>query len=220
MKTSCCNSKESLSIGKSVICLNHSCNNYLGKTFLHRDFSSWKTPVVLSVFALQMMFSMEDFSMENNALNFNLIHNDFKKLKPLTKQHLNEELHLQNVLCADEVLAQMTLETAGLNSSLLQRTNNLMGMRYPYGRPTKACGIYIPSQNKIVYADKAALKKYAKIPNYAVYKCWQDAVADYKLWQDHNFKLKERYLDYLGKVYAEDSEYVAKIKTIAIKDSH
>ena len=50
--------------------------------------------------------------------------------------------------------------------------------------------------------------------NYAVYDHWQDAVKDYKIWQEHHFSLNERYLLFLGNVYAEDSEYVQKIKSV------
>jgi len=40
-------------------------------------------------------------------------------------------------------------------------------------------------------------------------------VADYKLWQESNFNVTERYLTFLGKVYAEDANYIAKIKQMA-----
>ncbi len=218
MKTSCCNSKESISIGNSIVCLNAICNNYLGQTNLYCDFLAWKKPVVISFFAVQMMFSMEDFSMENKENNFKMFHVNSRNFKPLSFRNLRQELEVQKVLCADEVYAQMKLETGTLSSPLLRHTNNLMGMRYPFIRPTTACGIFIPSKNKIIYGDQQSLRQYSKFASYAVYKCWQDAVADYKLWQDHNFKVKERYLDYLGKVYAEDSLYVAKIKDMTTKE--
>ncbi len=218
MKTSCCNSKESITIQNSIVCLNANCSNYLGSTHLYRNFYAWKKPFAISLFALQMMISMEDFSMENKVNNFATINVRTVKPSPLTINSLRQELIKQNVLCPSEVFAQMKLETASLHSSLLKRTNNLMGMRYPLARPTTAIGIFVPSKNLIIYGDKKALKKYTKFSNYSVYSCWQDAVADYKLWQDHNFKVKERYLDYLGKVYAEDSCYVAKIKIMTVNE--
>lgn len=167
-----------------------------------------------------MMFSMDDFSMDNKEYNFTLNYVKSIHQVPLNLNNLKHEIVTQNILCANEVFAQMKLESAILSSSLLRNTNNLMGMRYPLCRPTTAIGIFIPSKNLIIYGNQQSLKRYAKISNYSVYKCWQDAVADYKLWQDHNFKLKERYLNYLGEVYAEDSNYIAKIKTMTINESH
>jgi hypothetical protein len=215
MKTYCCNSKESLRIDKNVVCLNINCNNYLGKTRLHRDFNSWKKPVAISLFAFHLLFSIDDFSMDTKANSVLDLTINKNHLAPLTVENLKKELHKQEIICSNEVLAQMKLESAYFNSSLLHKTNNLMGMRFPFSRPTAACGIYIPSTNKIIYGNKVTLKKFAKQSNYAVYSSWQDAVADYKLWQESNFKVKDRYLDYLGKVYAEDQLYVDKIRTMA-----
>jgi len=220
MKTSCCNSSESITIGNSIICLNSVCCNYLGAAHHHRNFFAWKNPIAISLFAIQMMFSMDDFSMANKENNFTLIHEKSINQPKLNLNNLRHELVVQNILCANEVFAQMKLESAILSSSLLRNTNNIMGMRYPLCRPTTAIGIFIPSKNLIIYGNQRSLKRYSKISNYSVYKCWQDAVADYKLWQDNNFKLKERYLEYLGEVYAEDSNYISKIKMITTNEAH
>jgi hypothetical protein len=220
MKTSCCNSNESIAIGHNVVCLNVGCNNYLGSTTLYRNIFAWKKPIALSLFALQLMLSMEDFSMENKENNFSTLNVRAVKPMPLTLHNLQQELIHQSILCPHEVFAQMKLESASLSSTLLKKTNNLMGMRFALSRPTTAVGIYIPSKKLIVYGNQKTLRKYTKLPNFSVYSCWQDAVADYKLWQDYNFRVKERYLDYLGKVYAEDTSYVEKIKIMTVNDVH
>ena len=36
-----------------------------------------------------------------------------------------------------------------------------------------------------------------------------------EIWQDNCFKLTERYLTFLGTYYAEDDQYVAKIKQLS-----
>ena len=85
-------------------------------------------------------------------------------------------------------------------------------MRYPAKRKTIACGIYLPAKDTIIMGTQAELRKFSAQNNYAVYATWQDAVADYKIWQESNFKMTDRYLEFLGKVYAEDSLYVSKIR--------
>ncbi|MBK5285060.1 MAG: hypothetical protein JJE25_06625, partial [Bacteroidia bacterium] len=66
------------------------------------------------------------------------------------------------------------------------------------------------------YGSSATLKKFSSQNQYAVYACWQDAVKDYKLWQDEYFRLAERYLHFLGNVYATDSSYEKKIRSVMV----
>lgn len=118
------------------------------------------------------------------------------------------------MVCPEEVYAQMMLESGNLSSFLTKHANNMLGMRYPFRRNTTAVGLYLPEKDTIVYGNAASLKKYGKQNNYAVYDNWQDAVKDYKYWQDEYFRLGDRYLQFLGNVYAEDSSYQAKIRII------
>ena len=91
-------------------------------------------------------------------------------------------------------------------------------MRYPFKRTTTAIGIFLPTTNLIIKGNQSELKKYKNQNNYAVYKNWEDCILDYKYWQDKSFKLTERYLNFLGSYYAEDSLYIKKIKSISKKN--
>jgi uncharacterized FlgJ-related protein len=213
MKTSCCNSKSLHRTENGFICINPSCENYLAATSRHRDFSKWKNPIASSVFSFLLLFSLDDFSMENKEQK--LIYMPEVKEIPLTVETLHSELLAEKILCPEHVLAQIKLESGNLTSFLLKRTNNMLGMRYPLNRKTTACGIYIPAKDTVIVGNRDELKKYLKTDNYAVYKSWKDGVADYKIWQESNFNVTERYLTFLGKVYAEDSQYVQKIKQMA-----
>jgi hypothetical protein len=130
-------------------------------------------------------------------------------------ENLHSELIKHEVLCPGIVYGQIKIESGNLTSFLYRKTNNMLGMRYPFKRPTSACGIYIPSKDTIIYGTRDQLRKYSRTSNYAVYKTWSDALTDYKLWQQNCFVSTERYLGFLGNVYAEDSLYMAKIRKAA-----
>jgi len=87
-------------------------------------------------------------------------------------------------------------------------------MRYPFKRNTSAIGIFLPESDTIIMGSAKDLKKYSQKNQYAVFATWQDCLKDYKLWQDECFKLKEKYLAFLGSNYAEDGDYVKKINSI------
>jgi uncharacterized FlgJ-related protein len=147
---------------------------------------------------------------------------EFKDLsdlsKPLSKENLRLELDEQNILCPDEVFAQILIESGHLESYLSKKVNNLLGMRYPFRRQTTAIGIYLPDSDQIIIGTQKELKKYHNKNHYAVYENWQECVKDYKLWQDECFKLTDKYLAFLGMYYAEDTKYVEKIKSMSRQD--
>ena len=132
--------------------------------------------------------------------------------QPCTGENLKAAINANKIICPDEVYAQIMIESGHLNSFLFKRANNLLGMRFPCQRKTTAIGIYLPEEDTIIKGTQKELRKYAKKNNYAVYASWTDCVADYKLWQDQCFHLTEKYLTFLGNYYAEDVNYVAKIK--------
>ena len=160
------------------------------------------------------MLSLDDYSMDNNEYKSV---SPFIPLEPeiISMEAVECELQTQHVLCHREVLAQIRLESANLSSFLLKRTNNMTGMRYPFLRQTTATGIYLPDKDTIIIGTNLQLKKYHKMKNYAVYTSWKDGITDYKIWQDECFNVSGRYLEYLGKVYAEDSQYIKKIKQVS-----
>jgi hypothetical protein len=212
MKTNCCYSKNISNFNGSFVCLNESCSNYLSKTSLKRVSLPGRKRVVLSLVLISSLFSIENFSMKQQEHNIIPLH-IIEKEVPFSVEALALELDKQGVLCAEQVLAQMRLESGHFNSYLFKHTHNLMGMRYPFSRPTSASGIYLPARDTIITGPRDSLRQYSKISNtYAVYSSWQDAVQDYKQWQDYSFNLQNRYLEFLGRVYAEDEHYIHKLK--------
>src|SRR5204862_260391 len=87
-----------------------------------------------------------------------------------TPQNLSTELNRDKVLCPEEVYAQMMLESGNLKSNILNKTNNMLGMRYPYRRKTMATGIYIPAKDTIIYGDAVSLKKYSSLNQYCKFR--------------------------------------------------
>lgn len=96
----------------------------------------------------------------------------------------------------DIVLAQAKIETGNFTSKIFRENNNMFGMKLPGRRATTAVG-----------------KRY----NHARYTNWLQSLRDYKLWQDqmiHKAPTKHAYLAYLSRNYAEDKNYIRKIKQI------
>jgi hypothetical protein len=219
MKTNCCHSNHVLELENNYVCLNDRCKNYMSACQLSSPKVIWRNLAALSLFGFYMMFSMDDFSKENSR-KMEIIYRNQASIVPcqLNQENLEKEIEKNEMICPKEVKAQIMLESGNLNSFLLKRTNNMLGMRYPYGRETKAVGLYIPARDTIIYGNRDELKKYRNANQYAVFNTWQDAVEDYKLWQVANFRLAEKYLSFLGNVYAEDTAYVAKIRQVAARN--
>ncbi len=215
MKTNCCHSKHYLEVEEGILCLNHACINYLGKCRKVSSGKSIKNLMVLSVFGFYLLFSVDDFSMSGVKNEIRYRNALARHEVPLNHENLRQELLTSEVICPNEVMAQILLESGNLGSALLKKTNNMLGMRFPFSRPTTAIGMYIPSRDTIIYGRQEDLKKYRNTGHYAVYKDWQDAVKDYKCWQKQNFILADRYLNFLGNIYAEDTLYISKIKRMA-----
>ncbi len=217
MKTKCCHTRHIQVVDKKNVCLNSQCENYLGQVTCYREFNKLRNSVTITVFAFSMLFTFNDYS--NASKTYIDITSDMTvPPTPLTVENLKKEIESNEIICAPEVFAQMMLESGNLSSFLLKRANNMLGMRYPAKRGTRACGIFLPAQDTIIMGTQNELRKFAAQNNYAVYATWQDAVADYKMWQESNFKMNDRYLEFLGKVYAEDSLYVSKIRKMAANE--
>ena len=217
MKTSCCHSKHIQKEKETELCLNEACENYLGSTIGYTS-RTWNNNFALLFFIFFFVLLSDDFSFNGNAIPPRAIYNLMQQdLVPLTPDNLRKELAKNNILCPEEVYAQIMIESGHLNSYLTTHTNNLLGMRFPFRRTTSAIGLFLPDKSQIIQGSQEELKKYRSKNHYAVYSSWQESIKDYKHWQDESFKLKERYLTFLGMYYAEDSAYVSKIKKIARK---
>ena len=121
--------------------------------------------------------------------NANLKNSSFspKKLKSLLKK-----LNIKHI---EIVYAQAVLETGNFTSTIFNKNSNLFGMKMAKTRPT------------------TALKQEL---NHAYYNNWEESVIDYAFWQTTFARglNKEEYLKLLNECYAEDPNYVVKLKRI------
>ena len=104
-------------------------------------------------------------------------------------------MHDLDIQHSNIVLAQMKLESGHYQSNLAKTNNNYFGMRHPAQRLT----VSVKSKN-----------------GYAHYRNWAYSILDYALWQRrYAYNLSEDdYLTKLSKVYAEDEEYIRKVKSL------
>jgi hypothetical protein len=124
-----------------------------------------------------------------------IILNDYDKFTPEKfKAYLND----LNIPHADIVYAQSVIETGNFTSNIFRMNNNLFGMKTASIRPTTHMG----EEN-----------------GHAVYKHWRQSVIDYALYSScYLTKLStDEYLNYLKDRYAEDPNYINKIKTLINK---
>jgi hypothetical protein len=209
MKTCCCHSNQYVKVENQVICKNADCTNFLQSTRLTKSPVA-KYIVALAFFGFFFLQSRVDYCFSEQDYKIPLAVAVSTEL-PLNSDNLKAEIARQEIFCAEKVYAQIQLESGRLNSFLAKRANNLLGMRYPFKRQTSAIGIFLPAENKVILGTQAELMKYRTQNHYAVYANWQECVKDYKMWQDHCFKLDEKYLAFLGTYYAEDANYISKI---------
>ena len=115
----------------------------------------------------------------------------------LTKRGLYEQIIKYGIKFPDIVFVQAILESGEFTSKLFKSANNLFGMKVPSKRESAKIGV---TQS-----------------GYSKYEDWRYSVYDYSLWQDHMLKTrdditKKQYFALLGRVYAEDPQYVNKLK--------
>lgn len=99
------------------------------------------------------------------------------------------------------VYAQSLIETGYFNSKIFKENNNLFGMRQARTRVTTAQGTQY---------------------NHAYYENWRESVYDYAFYQCRylsGLKTEEEYLAYLGRSYAEDPNYLSKIRSLVKKEN-
>lgn len=109
---------------------------------------------------------------------------------------LREYLNEINVKFPDIVYAQAMLETGGFKSSIFKENSNLFGMKCARSRPFTHQG---PNRG------------------HAYYENWKLSCIDYALYQSsylRDLRTKDQYYQYLGKHYAEDPNYISKLKQI------
>jgi uncharacterized FlgJ-related protein len=134
----------------------------------------------------------------NNPVKTVIINTNYEQDTTFSEIELVHYLEILNVKYPDIVYAQARLESGNFNSPVFKLNNNLFGMKIIGNRPTTSIG-----------------SRYG----FAYFKTWRDSVLDYVIYQCLylNNKSYEEYLYYLDNVYAEDPNYINKIKNIAKK---
>lgn len=126
------------------------------------------------------------------------------------KDFYSTEIYTQDSILTDEILynymldmrikhakiilCQAKIESANYQSPLYKKNYNLFGMK--------------------IATQRVSTPGYGRA-GYKSYNHWTESVTDYVLWQlTHNADQlsEEKYIDYLGKIYAEDPNYTAKIR--------
>lgn len=132
----------------------------------------------------------------NNPVKTVIINTNYEQDITFSEIELVHYLEILNVKYPDIVYAQARLESGNFNSPVFKLNNNLFGMKTIGNRPTTSIG-----------------SRYG----FAHFKTWMDSVLDYVIYQCLylNNKSYEEYLYYLDNVYAEDPNYINKIKNIA-----
>lgn len=120
----------------------------------------------------------------------------------VTPKKIYEFLVETRVKYPEIVWSQCAIET-GFKSSICRENNNFFGMKKSTIRPHVQNG-----ENR----------------GHAVYRNWKLSVIDYAIWQSSvgllKIKSEEKYFEYLGQSYAEDPEYVVKVKKIRENFNH
>lgn len=117
------------------------------------------------------------------------------------KESFNDKVFIEylrsiNIKFPEIVYAQAVLETGNFKSKIFNTNNNLFGMKEATKRPTLAKGTEL---------------------EHAYYDNWRESVIDYALYQArylNSIKTEDQYYEYLEANYAEDPEYLFKIKNI------
>lgn len=113
-----------------------------------------------------------------------------------SEENLERRIEELGIAYPDIVLAQAKIETGYFTSDIFKENHNMFGMKVAKQRETTAIG-----ENR----------------NHAQYTNWLQSLIDYKLWQDkmiHKARNKRAYLAYLSRNYAEDKNYIRKIKKL------
>lgn len=173
------------------------------KKFVLRDVSAGiVTLVISSIFTVTVLSYMR---LNSKLVDGNIIVNE-EKLSYINYQDsiINDSLLYDMIKSlrvphAKIVFAQAKLETGDYKSELFRSNYNLFGMKLATIRPT------ITTMHNYGYQK---------------YHNWKESVVDYLIWQLTNNVSRvndDVYFEYLSDVYAEDPNYVTKLKKIISK---
>jgi hypothetical protein len=118
-----------------------------------------------------------------------------------TPERLKSYILELNIKFPHIVYAQAQLESGEFKSHIFRENNNLFGLKCAKIRPTTNLG-----ENN----------------GHAYFENWRDCVIDYAMYSAaylQDIKTESEYFQYLGQNYAEDPNYVAKLKQIIAKSN-
>lgn len=122
-----------------------------------------------------------------------------REANSFSEQKLIESIKELNFKFPHIVLAQAKLESSNFSSPIFLENNNLFGMKEAKVRANLAIGT----------------KR-----SHAFYKNWKDSLLDYALYYStylSKIRTESEYFDYLNQSYAQDPDYVVKLKNIIRK---
>jgi hypothetical protein len=124
-----------------------------------------------------------------------------REANSFSEQKLIESIKELNFKFPHIVLAQAKLESSNFSSPIFLENNNLFGMKEAKVRANLAIGT----------------KR-----SHAFYKNWKDSLLDYALYYStylSKIRTESEYFDYLNQSYAQDPNYVVKLKNIIRKQN-
>lgn len=140
-----------------------------------------------------------------NTVIENLSHEDkliiINEIYEFSEEKLVQEIKDLNLKFPHIVLAQAKLETKNFTSKIFHENWNLFGMKQAAVRANTAKGTQY---------------------GHAYYHSWKESLLDYALYSCRflgNVKTEQEYYQYLSQYYAEDPEYVNKLKNIINKNN-
>ena len=167
-----------------------------------RDFKkvNFKSHFFKFTFAASILISIGAISQINNYRNGDLTEKEiqliFAKQNEFSEEKLITKIKELNFKFPHIVLAQSKLETANYTSKMFNENNNLFGMKQAVTRINTAGG----TQN-----------------GHAYYDSWKESVYDYAFYSStylHEIKSENDYFSYLSASYAEDPNYIIKLKNL------
>jgi hypothetical protein len=138
------------------------------------------------------------FSVKVTAPGFTVLHIFLsqEEVNMLCWSNIDYYLRVFDIKKPEIVKAQIRHETGNLTSRFCREQNNLFGMRPARSRITTAIGVG---------------------NHMAIYRSWQESLADYSLWQDKYYKGGDYYVFLKKHCYAVDKKYIQKLKRYKTK---
>jgi flagellum-specific peptidoglycan hydrolase FlgJ len=147
---------------------------------------------ITSIITMNRLNDVRFISEETKAI----ILREADKQNEFSREKLKAYILELNVKYPHIVMAQAELETGSFKSKIFKENHNLFGMKVATKRPTTNKG----EEN-----------------GHAYYENWRESVVDYAFYSAQylsNIKSEAEYFEYLKQSYAEDPNYVEKLKQI------